>query len=451
MSTDAEDLNPFHITQHQFDHAAQYIPELKAGLIDFAKYPRRVITLTFPIERDDGSVEMFTGYRVLHSRIRGPGKGGIRYHPEVNQDEVAALASWMTWKCAVVEVPFGGAKGGVTCDPKQLSEHELRRITRRFIADLEGNIGPYLDVPAPDVNTNERTMAWVLDTYDQLNRGHNNFPVVTGKPLDIGGSLGRREATARGLLYVVRHALEQGLVDGLESLDGARVAIEGFGNVGRIAARLLADAGAQIIGVSDSSGGIAAADGLDLDAVEAHKDEHGRVVGVSGSKTIDGKELVTLDCDLLVPAALGGVLRRDNAKDVKAKLVAEGANGPTTPAADRILAERGIPVLPDILANAGGVTVSYFEWVQNTQNERWDLERVNSTMERMLVRATDAVLDQQRSTNDELETIAAALKETRERRYVPSGELAKVDLRTAAFILAIRRVTSVALERGIWP
>lgn len=447
----AEDLNPYRIAQMQFDRAAPYLPKMKAGMVDFAKRPRRTIVLEFPIERDDGSVETFTGIRVLHSRIRGPGKGGIRFHPSVSVDEVRALATWMTWKCAVVDVPFGGAKGGVICNPKQLSRNEMRRITRRYISELGGNIGPYIDIPAPDVNTNEITMAWVYDTYDQLNRGHNNLAVVTGKPLDMGGSLGRREATGRGVLYTAQHALTRNVVPSLKSLAGASVAIQGFGNVGRTAAHLFAAAGARIVAVADSEGAIYREDGLDLTAVRQHKEKCGQVVGVPDTVTLSNGELLELDCDILIPAALEAQIHRDNAPKVRAKLIIEGANGPTTPAADDILFDNGIPILPDILANAGGVIVSYFEWVQNVQNQSWDLERVEATLKRMLIRATDSVLDEQTRINQSLEEIEAALRETRKRRDVPEGPLRPADLRNAAMSLAVGRVTQVAMERGVWP
>ena len=448
---EAEDLNPYTIAQIQFERAASYLPELKAGLIDFFKRPRRTIIVEFPIECDDGSVENFTGVRVLHSRIRGPGKGGIRFHPNVTVDEVRALASWMTWKCAIVDVPFGGAKGGVICNPKALSGAELRRITRRYIAELEDNIGPFTDIPAPDVNTDAQTMAWIFDTYDQLNRGQNNLAVVTGKPVDIGGSLGRRESTARGVLYVTRHAINRRLISGLDRLAGARIAIQGFGNVGRIAAELFAEEGAQIVAVSDSSGAIHAADGLDVAEVGAHKDQSGTVVGVPNTITLSNEELLGVDCDILIPAALEGQIRRDNAHEIKAKLIVEGANGPTTPAADDLLVSRGIEVIPDVLANTGGVTVSYFEWVQNTQNQRWELDRVNRTLEQMLTAATDAVVAERLRINQNLAEIEEALRETRMRRDVPQGPLRAADMRSAALALSVRRVSSVAMERGIWP
>ncbi|HZF12476.1 MAG TPA: Glu/Leu/Phe/Val dehydrogenase [Thermoanaerobaculia bacterium] len=431
VSATAEDLNPFRIAQQQFDQAARYVPSLRDGLIDYLKVPARTLTVQFPVETDDGSVRTFTGYRVLHSRMRGPGKGGIRYHPDVTEDEVRALASWMTWKCAVADIPFGGAKGGVVCDPKQLSKADLRKITRRFIVELGDNIGPHTDIPAPDVNTDGGTMAWIYDTYQMMHPGENNLPVVTGKPLGIGGSLGRREATAQGALFVTQRALARGAVSGLASLDGARVAIQGFGNAGSIAAELFAAAGARLVAVSDSRGGIHGPGGLDPQAVIAHKRRTGSVTGFPGATAVSNAQLLTLPCEVLIPAALENQIRGDNAAAIQAKLVVEAANGPTTPAADRNLFGRGIPVLPDILANSGGVTVSYFEWVQNNENETWGLAEVNQKLAERMERATDAVLDTQARIGRE------------------TGEA--IDLRTAAYVLAIGRVAEVALERGIWP
>jgi glutamate dehydrogenase (NAD(P)+) len=392
---------------------------------------------------DDGSIRLFTAYRVLHSRVRGPGKGGIRYHPEVTADEVRALASWMTWKCAVADIPFGGAKGGVACNPKELSEAVLRRITRRYVADLGENLGPYVDVPAPDVYTDARTMAWVYDTYDQMHPGRNNLPVVTGKPVDMGGSLGRREATARGCLFAVQRALARGLVRGLDGVPGARVAIQGFGNAGAIAAVLFAEAGARVVAISDSRGGIFCDRGIALEKTLRHKAEQGTVVGMPGTEPITNADLLALDCDILIPAALEAQIRADNVDRVRARLIVEAANGPTTPAADRALSARGIPVLPDILANSGGVTVSYFEWVQNIENEQWDEAEVNRKLRTKMERATDAVLDKRAMVKGPV--LTGTTRSTLEATYQP------VDLRTAALVLAIERVAAVTRERGIWP
>jgi glutamate dehydrogenase (NAD(P)+) len=427
----AENLNSYDIAQQQFDNAARYVSELPDGLRDWLRGSMRLVKVEFPIECDDGKVRIFSGYRALHSRVRGPGKGGIRYHPDVNADEVRALAAWMTWKCAVADIPFGGAKGGVICNPKLLSKNELRKVTRRFITELGDTIGPHTDIPAPDINTDAETMAWIYDTYDMMHPGHNNLPVVTGKPLSMGGSLGRREATARGCLFVTRRAIEQGAVAGLNSLKSARVAIQGFGNAGSFAAELFAEAGAKIIGVSDSTGGVTADRGLDPTAAFAHKKQTGSVIGLSGTKNITNDELLHLECDILIPAAFENQIRSDNVAGVRARVIVEAANGPTTPAADKILFERGIPIIPDILANSGGVTVSYFEWVQNIENEHWSEDHVNDHLRQKMEAATDAVLQMQLEIKD--------------------GHGVNVDLRTAAYALAIKRVTSVALVRGIWP
>jgi glutamate dehydrogenase (NAD(P)+) len=443
-----EDLNPFHIAQQQFDTAVLYLPLLKKGLIEFLRSPYRIIELRFPIETSDNDVQTFTGYRVLHNKVRGPGKGGIRYHPDVGRDEVCALASWMTWKCAVIDVPFGGAKGGICCDPKQLTERDLRKITRRYVSQLGANIGPYEDIPAPDVNTGSQTMAWIYDTYDQLNRGQNNLPVVTGKPIDIGGSLGRDRATSQGAFYSMERALELGLVEGLSGISGARVAVQGFGEVGRVAAELVAEAGGLVVAVSDSRGAIYNPNGLDIAAVCAHKRDHGSVVGTPDSHTIGHEELLATDCDVLIPAALENSIRGDNAASIRARLIVEGANGPTTPSADRVLQERGIVVLPDILANSGGVCVSYYEWVQNTENQSWELEEVNRKLRHKMRVATDAVVAKRRELVDNIEEIEALRAE---RLGTEQASLAAPDLRTAAYVLAISRVARVTLARGIWP
>jgi glutamate dehydrogenase/leucine dehydrogenase len=447
----AEELNAFAIARHQLALATQYLPDLKTGLIEFLEQPRRTIIVNFPILTTDGDVRSFRGYRVLHSNVRGPGKGGLRFHPDVHADEVRALAAWMTWKCAVVDVPFGGAKGGVACDPTSLSEHDLRMITRRYIVELGDNIGPHVDVPAPDVNSDEQTMAWVYDTYKAFHNEENTLPVVTGKPIDLGGSLGRREATGRGLRLVTERVLAQGLVPGLSDLAGAHVAVQGFGKVGRVAAQMFADAGARVIAVSDVNGAIMHESGLDPGAVAEHVDACGTVVGVPESRTITNDELLELPCDVLIPAALGNQIRADNADRIRARLVVEGANGPTTPAADRALGEKGVVVIPDILANAGGVTVSYYEWVQNNENETWDLDAVNSRLSRRLTAATDAVLDTWRDLTDRLPEISAAREEARKRREFTDAPLLAPDLRVAAWVLAISRVARVTLERGIWP
>jgi len=426
-----EELNTYRIAQQQFDTAAEYVANLPLGLREYLRRTMRLTTVEFPVEMDDRSVKMFKGWRALHSKVRGPGKGGIRYHPDVTADEVRALASWMTWKCAVADIPFGGAKGGVVCDPKKMSNDEKRRLTRRFIAELGDTIGPHTDIPAPDVNTDSATMAWIYDTYDMMHGGKNNLPVVTGKPVDLGGSLGRNEATARGCLFVTSRAIDQGAVPGLTSLQGAKVAIQGFGNAGAIAAELFHAAGARIIAVSDSTGGVLSDAGIDPALAIEHKKKTGSVVGLKGTKNITNDELLHVACDVLIPAAFENQIRADNVAGVRTKLIAEAANGPTTPAADKVLFQRGIPVLPDILTNSGGVTVSYFEWVQNIENEIWSEEEVNRQLKRKMESATDGVLQMQIEIKDQ-HNIA-------------------VDLRTAAFAQAIKRVARVALARGIWP
>jgi len=431
-----ENLDPVAIAETQFFKAAAYLGTLKRGLIDFFRFPKRTVSVSFPIEMEDGSVQTFHGYRVLHSQVLGPGKGGIRYHPDVTESEVKLLAALMTWKCSLVKVPFGGAKGGVVCDPKALSETELRRITRRFIHELGANIGPHTDIPAPDLYTNEQTMAWIYDTYDALHPGFNNRPVVTGKPLELGGSAGRREATGLGSVLATVRFLELAPPEGLTSLEGTRVAVQGYGQVGSVAARAFRNCGAVIVAVSDSQGGIHAEAGLDLEALEAYKAEHGTVVGLPATRTITNDDLLELDCDILVPAALGNQIRTDNAARVRAKLIVEAANSPVTPAADEILAQRGVVVLPDILANAGGVTVSYFEWVQNIENQEWDLEEVNERLRRKMNRATEAVVERWRALNAERGEAAEELP---------------VHLRTAALAVAIGRLARVTLQRGIWP
>ncbi len=427
-----EDLDPNHIALQQFHHAARFLTELPLALVSTFQEPEHVHTISIPLSMDDGSFRTIQGWRVIHSRLRGPSKGGLRYHIAVTEAEVRALAAWMTWKCAVVDIPFGGAKAGVMCDPKTMSHGELERMTRRFVIALGDTIGPHTDIPAPDVNTTPQIMGWIYDTYDMTHPGRNNRGVVTGKPLELGGSYGRNEATARGALFVTERAVELGVVPGLRTLEGATVAIQGYGNAGSIAAALFAEAGARIIAVSDTKGGIRDARGLDPAAVLRHKQETGSVVGFSGTQTITNEELLATPCDVLIPAAFENQIRADNAGAVSAKVVVEAANGPTTPHADRILAERRIVVLPDILANAGGVTVSYFEWVQNGENDRWTEDEVNRRLRVIMADATDSVL----KSHDELA-----------RRHPAEA----IDFRVAAMLLAIRRVAHAAIARGLWP
>jgi glutamate dehydrogenase (NAD(P)+) len=411
----SEELTPFRAVNLQFDRAAKLLG-LSDDLSVALKTPHREVMVEIPLRCSDGSLRTFRGYRVQHDNSRGPMKGGLRYHPEVDLDEVRALASLMTWKTAVVDIPYGGAKGGIACDPRQLSARDVERLTRMFITRIEKFIGPQDDIPAPDVNTNPQVMAWIVDEYAKY---HGFTPgVVTGKPVELGGSLGRTSATGRGVLFAAERA---GADIGI-SLSGATVAVQGFGNVGSWAAHFLAEAGARIVAVSDVNGAIYSGDGLDVEALREAVASSGSVLDHDGAEQISNEELLTLDVDILVPAALGGVLHRDNAADVRAKLIVEGANHPTTPTADHIFAERGITVVPDIYANAGGVTVSYFEWVQNLQQFRWPAERVDTELRRIM----DAAYDTLREVAEEYDT----------------------DLRTAAFTMAIRRVAEATRLRG---
>jgi len=411
--------NPWMMAQEQFDTAADML-DLERDLRAVLRVPKRELSVNFPVRMDDGSIRMFTGYRVHHNLARGPAKGGIRYHPDVTLDDVRALAMWMTWKCAVVNIPYGGAKGGVICNPKELSRGELERLTRRYTTEIAPMLGPEIDIPAPDVNTTPQVMGWIMDTIS-MHRGYTVPAVVTGKPVNIGGSLGRNEATGRGVAVIVREAAHR---RGM-SLQRARVAVQGYGNVGSVAALLLAEAGATIVAVSDSRGGIYHRDGLDPAAVLAYKHETGSVVGFRGGGHVSNAELLEVPCDILVPAALEHQITETNALRIKAQIIAEAANGPTTPAADRILHERGVLVLPDILANAGGVTVSYFEWVQDLQSFFWSEQEVNQQLEQVMVAAFESV-----------ERIA--------------GER-KIPLRLAAYVLAVQRVADAVRVRGIYP
>ncbi len=411
--------NPYEIAQRQFDNAAKYL-DLKAGIKAKLRLPKRELSVHFPVKMDDGSIQMFTGHRVQHSLARGPAKGGIRYHPDVTLDEVRALAMWMTWKCAVVGIPYGGAKGGVVCNPKVMSERELERLTRRFTSEISMFIGPESDIPAPDVNTTPQTMAWIMDTYS-MTKGYSVPAVVTGKPVEIGGSLGRREATGRGVMFTTREALKHlGM-----PIEGTRVVVQGFGNVGAIGAQLLQELGCTVVAVSDSRGGIYNSNGLNVVDAMRHKAETGMVAGYPGTDKITNEELLELDCEILVPAALENEITSENADRIKARVISEGANGPTTPEADAILFDKGVFVIPDILANAGGVTVSYFEWVQGLQSFFWSENEVNNNLEKIMIKAFQDVL---------------AISQQK-----------KVDMRIAAYILAIGRVATATLLRGIYP
>jgi glutamate dehydrogenase (NAD(P)+) len=402
----------------EFDEAAKLL-SLDAGIWRILTHPKRQIVVSCPVQMDSGEIEVFTGYRVQYNVTLGPAKGGIRYHPDVSLDEVTALAAWMTWKCAVAQLPFGGGKGGIVCDPTRLSKRELEALTRRYVAEIVDAIGPEKDVPAPDVNTNDQIMAWFMDTYS-MHVGHTETAVVTGKPVEMGGSLGRREATGRGVMIVAREAARHMGV----AFDGATVAVQGFGNVGSVSADLLSRAGAKVVAVTDWKGGVYNAKGLDIQALLAHAAEHKTVEGFPNAESLTNEALFALDVDILVPAALENQITEDNAADVRARIVVEGANGPTTPNAHQMMHERGIFVVPDILANAGGVTTSYFEWVQNRHGYYWSLDEVNTRLEQKMGEAFGAVL-------------------ATSQRY-------GVDMRTAAYAVAIARVGNVTKVRGMY-
>ena len=412
-------LNPYEIAVAQFEAAADRL-QLDQGMRSILRVPKRELTANFPVRMDDGSVRMFTGYRVQHNINRGPAKGGIRYDANVTLDEVRALAMWMTWKCAVVDIPFGGAKGGVIVDPKGLSRSELERMTRRYATEISLLIGPSSDIPAPDVNTNAQVMAWIMDTYS-MHRGYSVPAVVTGKPLAIGGSEGRNEATATGVVAVIKLAAQDMKVP----IHDARVAIQGFGNAGSIAAELLHAEGARVVAVSDRKGACYDERGLDIPRLLRFKQETGTVVGFPGSQRLEVRELLEVPCEILIPAATEGQLTGSNASRVQARLIAEAANGPTTPEADRIFYERGVRVIPDILANAGGVTVSYFEWVQDLQSFFWTEEEISGKLHHIIEQAYTAVA---RLAHDE-----------------------QIDMRTAANMVAVKRVAEATQLRGIYP
>jgi glutamate dehydrogenase (NAD(P)+) len=402
----------------EFDGAARLLG-LEPGIWKILTSPKRQIIVSCPVQMDNGQIEVFTGYRVQYNITLGPAKGGIRYHPGVTLDEVKALAAWMTWKCAVAGVPFGGGKGGVVCDPTKMSKREIEALTRRYIAEIVDAIGPEKDVPAPDVNTNEQVMAWIMDTYS-MHVGQTTTAVVTGKPIEMGGSRGRREATGRGVMIVTRAAAKHLGFD----IKGCRIAVQGFGNVGSVSAQLLQHNGAKIVAVTDWKGGVHNEQGLDIDALIAWTAEHKTVAGFPRAETLDPARLFDLDVDVLIPAALENQITMDNASRIKAKVIAEGANGPTTPDAHQHLHQRGVFVIPDILANAGGVTTSYFEWVQDRYGYFWEEYEVNERLERKMHEAFQTVLD--------------------------TSLQYKTDLRTAAYIVAINRVASVTRLRGMY-
>jgi len=408
----------FNAMLQEFDGAARLLG-LDPGIWKVLTHPKRQICVSCPVQMDNGEIEVFTGYRVQYNITLGPAKGGIRYHPGVTLDEVTALAAWMTWKCAVAGVPFGGGKGGIICDPTRMSRGEIERLTRRYVAEIIDAIGPDKDIPAPDVNTNEQIMAWFMDTYS-MHVGTTVTGVVTGKPVELGGSLGRREATGRGVMITTREAAKHlGF-----NIKGATVAVQGFGNVGSVSADLLADIGAKIIAVTDWKGGVYNDKGLDIKRLIEHTQQHKTVAGFRDAEPLEGSKVFGLDVDILIPAALENQITAANAGDIKAKIIAEGANGPTTPDAHLALHNRGVFVIPDILANAGGVTTSYFEWVQDRHGYFWEEAEVNARLERKMVEAFDAVL--------EMAT-----------KY-------KTDMRTAAYIVAISKVATVTKMRGMY-
>ncbi len=410
--------NPFEEMMWRFDDAATRLG-LDPGLYRVLRHPEKQLVVSVPIVRDGGQIEVYTGYRVIYNSARGPGKGGIRFRPDVTLDEVTALAAWMAWKCAVVNIPFGGAKGGVVCNPAELSAGELERITRRYTAGIMSLLGPDSDVPAPDVNTNEAVMAWVMDTYSMQMR-HTVTAVVTGKPIVLGGSLGRREATGRGCMITTRAALQRLGIP----LEGARVAVQGFGNVGSIGAMLMADQGMTVVAVSDHTGAVYDPKGLDVRDMMAWTAQHRNLEGYPKGERISNEELLVLDCEVLMPAALESVITHENAGRVRARVICEGANGPTTAKADEILNGNGVFVIPDILANAGGVTVSYFEWVQDRGGYFWDEQTVNSRLETIMTRAFAEVADM--------------------------ADRHQVSMRTASYMLAIARVAEVHRLRGLY-
>ncbi len=417
--TPREDLNPYRIAQIQFDIAAEHL-KLDPGLRQILRTPKRIMEVSIPTKMDNGQVKVFTGYRVQHNIARGPAKGGLRYHPNVTLDEVKALAMWMCWKTATVNVPYGGAKGGVICDPKRMSKGELERMTRRFTAEILPIIGPEQDIPAPDVYTDSQTMAWIMDTYS-ITVGKSMPGVVTGKPVSLGGSEGRAEATARGCLFAVEEACKVKKIN----LRGASVAIQGFGNAGATAAKLFAEKKARVVAISDSRGGVYNSRGIDPLKAMRYKERSGTVVGMPGTSRLSNDDLLTMKCDILIPAALENVITLNNAELIKARIVAEAANGPTTPHADEVLARKGIMLVPDILANAGGVTVSYFEWAQDREGFFWTEAEVNGRLETVIKRAFNQV------------------HETARKHHA--------HMRTGAYILAVGRVADATVVRGLYP
>jgi glutamate dehydrogenase (NAD(P)+) len=413
-------LNPFEIALKQLDEAANLI-HLESGMRDVLANPKRVLTVSLPVKMDNGKIRVFTGFRSQHNDARGPFKGGIRYHPQVTVEEVKALSMWMTWKCAIADIPYGGGKGGIICNPKEMSEIELERLTRRYAYSIADIIGPRTDIPAPDVYTGGKEMAWIMDTYSALKGNFGQPEIITGKPLSIGGSLGRTEATGRGLTFTVREAAKKLAVD----LKQATVAIQGFGNAGQYAGQLLEDQGAKIVAVSDTRAAVFNKNGLNVEGLRNHKEKNGSVVGFPEAKAISGEEILETECTILIPAALENQITQKNASRISAKIVAEAANGPTTPQADEILFKNKILLIPDILANGGGVTVSYFEWLQNLRREYWTESDVNERLDKNISKAFADVYN--------------------------THEKHGVNMRKASTLLAIEKVAEATRIRGIWP
>ncbi len=419
-SSTATTINPFEVALKQLDEAAKLI-KLDKGLHQVLANPKRVLTVSLPVKMDTGEIHVFTGFRSQHNDARGPYKGGIRYHPQVTIDEVKALSMWMTWKCAVADIPYGGGKGGIICNPKEMSDGELERMTRRYAYAIADIIGPHTDIPAPDVYTGGKEMAWIMDTYSALKGNYVQPELITGKPLAIGGSLGRNEATGRGLSFTVREAVKKMKIN----IKTATVAVQGFGNAGQFSSQLVQEQGAKVVAASDSKGGVYNKNGIDIISLRKHKEKTGSVVGFPGTKSISNEEVLETDCTILIPAALENQITSKNAGRVKAKIVAEAANGPTTPEADDVLYRNKTLVIPDILANGGGVTVSYFEWLQNLRRQYWSEKEVNEMLDTSITKAFLAVYD----THEEY----------------------GVNMRKASTLLAVNRVVEAVKIRGLWP
>jgi glutamate dehydrogenase (NAD(P)+) len=413
-------INPFEVALTQLDEVSNMIG-LDKGLHQFLAQPKRVLTISIPVKMDDGTIKVFTGFRSQHNDALGPFKGGIRYHPEVSIDEVKALSMWMTWKCAIANIPYGGGKGGIICDPKSMSEGELERMTRRYAYGISDIIGPHMDIPAPDVYTGGREMAWIMDTFSVIKGNYVQPEVITGKPVQIGGSLGRNEATGRGLAITVREAAKKLNIN----MKNARAVVQGFGNAGQFAAQLVEEQGAKIIGASDSKGCIINKNGIDVSSLRKHKEKTGSVSNFQGCQSISNEELLETDCTILIPAALENQITKDNAGKIAAEIVAEAANGPSTPEADKILFKNKVLVIPDILANGGGVTVSYFEWLQNLRRDYWTETEVNDRLDKNITKAFLEVYDTHMKQN--------------------------TDMRMASMIVALNRVVDAIKIRGLWP